>query len=92
MLTTEQITQIAKLTKININGKEDKLAQDLSSILDIVNALQAIDTKNVAPMSHPFDGTQRLRSDVVSENNHRDLYQQNAPYIKNGHYLVPKVL
>jgi aspartyl-tRNA(Asn)/glutamyl-tRNA(Gln) amidotransferase subunit C len=92
MLTEQQVLQIATLTKLEVSDNTSQLAKDLSGILDIVDTLQAVDTTGVKPMAHPFDGTQRLRTDKVRESNNRELYQQNAPLVDQGHYLVPKVL
>ncbi|HEY7753608.1 MAG TPA: Asp-tRNA(Asn)/Glu-tRNA(Gln) amidotransferase subunit GatC, partial [Steroidobacteraceae bacterium] len=35
---------------------------------------------------------QRLREDRVTESDHRDRYQANAPAVEAGLYLVPKVI
>jgi aspartyl-tRNA(Asn)/glutamyl-tRNA(Gln) amidotransferase subunit C len=43
-------------------------------------------------MSHPLNMKQRLRVDLVTEENHRELYQENAVEIEEGFYKVPKVI
>jgi aspartyl-tRNA(Asn)/glutamyl-tRNA(Gln) amidotransferase subunit C len=43
-------------------------------------------------MAHPLEMGQRLRPDEVTETDHRDLYQQNAPAVGQGFYRVPKVI
>ena len=44
-------------------------------------------------MAHPLAGeAQRLRPDVVSEGDRRELYQRNAPAVESGLYVVPKVI
>jgi aspartyl-tRNA(Asn)/glutamyl-tRNA(Gln) amidotransferase subunit C len=35
---------------------------------------------------------QRLRPDLVTEPDRRDAYQQGAPAVEQGLYLVPKVI
>jgi aspartyl-tRNA(Asn)/glutamyl-tRNA(Gln) amidotransferase subunit C len=48
---------------------------------------------SVEPMAHPLDGQrQRLRPDVVSETDHREKYQRNAPSVQAGLYVVPRVI
>jgi aspartyl-tRNA(Asn)/glutamyl-tRNA(Gln) amidotransferase subunit C len=54
--------------------------------------MQAVDTKGIVPMSHSQDVTQRLREDVVTEINQRELFQSIAPAVEGGLYLVPKVI
>jgi aspartyl-tRNA(Asn)/glutamyl-tRNA(Gln) amidotransferase subunit C len=43
-------------------------------------------------MSHSQDLTQRLREDVVTETDQRELFQSVAPAVEDGLYLVPKVI
>jgi aspartyl-tRNA(Asn)/glutamyl-tRNA(Gln) amidotransferase subunit C len=43
-------------------------------------------------MAHPLDQTQRLRADVVTETDQRQLFQSIAPQTEAGLYLVPKVI
>jgi aspartyl-tRNA(Asn)/glutamyl-tRNA(Gln) amidotransferase subunit C len=44
-------------------------------------------------MSHPLPGlSQRLRPDVVTEQDRHEQYQANAPQVAAGLYLVPKVI
>ena len=43
-------------------------------------------------MSHAQDVTQRLRDDVVTESDQRELFQSVAPQVEAGLYLVPKVI
>ena len=44
-------------------------------------------------MAHPLPGlSQRLRPDVVTETDHHEQYQENAPQVAAGLYLVPKVI
>ncbi len=42
-------------------------------------------------MAHPLaDQVQRLRPDAVTETDRHENYQQNAPAVAAGLYLVPK--
>jgi aspartyl-tRNA(Asn)/glutamyl-tRNA(Gln) amidotransferase subunit C len=93
-LTREQIASIAALARLDLSSSEIPVYQNsLSSILDFIGALDAVDTANVAPMAHPLAGlSQRLRPDVVTETDHHELYQQNAAQVAAGLYLVPKVI
>jgi aspartyl-tRNA(Asn)/glutamyl-tRNA(Gln) amidotransferase subunit C len=43
-------------------------------------------------MSHAQDVSQRLREDVVTETNERDAFQEIAPQVEDGLYLVPQVI
>lgn len=92
-LDKDQVQQIALLARLKLS--DDEYAQSvekLSRIVDFVDQLSRADTSDVVPMAHPLDVAQRLRPDVVTEPNERDRYQENAPSIVNGLYLVPKVI
>ena len=93
-LTREQIESIAALARLELSAAELPVYQaSLSSILEFVGALERADTASVTPMAHPLPGlSQRLRPDVVSEQDHHAEYQQNAPQVAAGLYLVPKVI
>jgi aspartyl-tRNA(Asn)/glutamyl-tRNA(Gln) amidotransferase subunit C len=92
-LSTEQVNKIAWLGRIAIDAdKIESYARDLSGILDFVAQMSAVDTSAVAPMAHPMDQAQRLRPDVVTEPDQRDLFQAHAPLVEAGLYLVPKVI
>jgi len=92
-LDQDQVRNIAELCRLQID--ETQIAEyqkNLSSILDLVDQLSAADTDGVEPMAHPLDAVQRLRADVVTEENQREHFQQIAPATERGHYLVPRVV
>src|ERR1700726_4758113 len=80
-LTREQIASIAALARLDLSSSEIPVYQDsLSRILDFLSALDRADTSGVQPMPPPLPGlSQRLRPDVVTEQDHREQYQANAP-------------
>lgn len=64
----------------------------LSRIVDFVDQLAKAPTDDVVPMAHPVNAAQRLRADAVTETDERDRIQRNAPAVKDGLYLVPRVI
>ena len=93
-LTREQIENIAHLARLELLPAELAVyQQSLSAIFDFVGELEKADTASVAPMAHPLPGlSQRLRADVVTETDHHEVNQRNAPQIAASLYLVPKVI
>ena len=92
-LSIEDVKRIALLARIEVTPDEAQLTLDkLGGILGLIEEMQAVDTTGIVPMSHSQDVNQRLREDVVSETNQRELFQKNAPAVENGLYLVPKVI
>ncbi len=92
-LTTDDIKQIAHLARIGLDDSAiEPLRADLSTVLDLVEQLSAIDTNGVEPMAHPGNAALRLRADSVSETNQRDSLQSPAPLVEQGYFLVPRVI
>lgn len=86
----EKIAHLARLA-IDENTIPD-YARDLNNILTLVEQMSAVNTDAVSPMAHPLDAHQRLREDVVSETDQRELFQSIAPKTDAGVYLVPQVI
>ncbi len=92
-LTTDDVNKIAYLARLGINAQDtESYTANLSNMLNLVAEMSSVNTDNVAPMAHPFDTTQRLRPDQITEGNQRDNFQAIAPQVEEGLYLVPKVL
>ena len=92
-LTRQNVEQIAHLARLEIGPEElDGVVEKLGRIVQFVDQLKLADTSAVAPMAHPMDMSQRLRADVVTETDHRDLYQRNGEAVADGLYTVPRVV
>ena len=92
-LEQSEVEKIAHLARIAMDERHGaELARDLSNILDFVEQMAAVDTQGVIPMAHPLHMTQRLRADIVTEADQRDLFQTLAPESEAGLYLVPRVI
>lgn len=92
-LERADVQKIAHLARLAVSDAEaDALKTNLSSILDLVAQMDAVDTDGVEPMAHPTDMAQRLRADEVTEQNRREVFQAHAPSVENGLFLVPKVI
>jgi aspartyl-tRNA(Asn)/glutamyl-tRNA(Gln) amidotransferase subunit C len=92
-LNSADIKRIAHLARIEVSNSEaEATLTKLTGILGLIEQMQAVDTKGIVPMSHSQDVTQRLREDLVTETNQRELFQSIAPAVEGGLYLVPKVI
>jgi len=92
-LDKDKVQHIAMLARLKLTDEEYAVSvEKLSNIVDFVAQLSQADTEGVVPMAHPLDAAQRLRADLVSETDARDHYQENAPQVLDGLYLVPKVI
>ncbi|MEK7258633.1 MAG: Asp-tRNA(Asn)/Glu-tRNA(Gln) amidotransferase subunit GatC [Pseudomonadota bacterium] len=92
-LEKSDVEKIAHLARLHIDATEaQEVASRISSILELIDQMQSVDTRDVAPLAHPFDAVQRLRPDIVTEKNEREYLQKIAPAVQDGLYLVPKVI
>jgi aspartyl-tRNA(Asn)/glutamyl-tRNA(Gln) amidotransferase subunit C len=92
-LNTDDIHRIARLARIAVtDGEATALQNQLNGIFSLIEDMQAVNTQGVEPMAHSQNVTLRLRDDVVTETNQRELFQSIAPQVENGLYLVPKVI
>ena len=93
MLSLDQVRIIAELARIDVApAAVAALQQELNGILAMVDEMLAVDTSGVEPMAHPQEIRQRLREDVVTEEDRHALFQSVAPQVEDGLYLVPKVI
>ncbi len=92
-LDRDDVVKIAHLARLAIDEADiPRYARELSNILALVEQMNRVDTTDVEPMAHPLDTRQRLRPDVLTEDDQRELFQTNAPQVEAGLYLVPKVI
>ena len=90
---TIDLAHLANLARLSFDPHATDSAQaDLQKIIAMIDVMQDVDTQGVAPLSHPLDGAQRLRNDLVSEVSQREKFQQTAPATSEGYYLVPRVV
>ena len=92
-LTSDDIKRLAHLARIDVDSAAvSGVRNKLDAILGLIDELQAIDTTGVTPMAHAQDVALPLREDVVTESDHHQRYQREAPAVAEGLYLVPKVI
>jgi len=68
-LTSDQVRHIAKLARLTLTKEEEeRYAGQLTSILQYVDMLQEVETKNVEPTAQVTGLTNSFRPDVVDQN------------------------
>jgi aspartyl-tRNA(Asn)/glutamyl-tRNA(Gln) amidotransferase subunit C len=96
-LTLSDVTRIAHLARLELPDADARhTLRQLNEFFGLVERMLAVDTTGIAPLAHPIEQIEdvalRLREDAVAEAVDRDAYQQCAPAVENGLYLVPKVI
>ncbi len=89
----DTVRHVARLARIRIDeAEEDTLAKELAGILQWIDALQAVDTEGVQPMTSAVASEPKLREDVVDDGGNPEAVLQNAPGRMAAFYTVPKVV
>jgi len=92
-LSSADIERIAHLARIEITAAEvAEVRQKLDSIFELIERMRAVDTTGIVPMAHAQEVALPLREDAVTETDLHDLYQNVAPAVQDGLYIVPKVI
>ncbi len=91
--SVSDIEKTAQLARLSVTEEDCSFyAGQLNRIFELVEQMSAVDTENTEPMAHPQDIALRLREDIVTEHDQREVFQSVAPATEQGLYLVPKVI
>ncbi len=92
-LSSQEIDQIALLSRLELSLAERELASDkLTQILGYFETLGELDTEHVEPTMHALPAFNVLRADVVKPGLSREAALQNAPESAAGMFQVPRVV
>lgn len=92
-IDAQLISRLEKLARLRLGETErDKLAADLTRILDMVDKLQTLDTQGVEPLVYISEAGNVLREDEVRDQLSQADALQNAPKHDSQFFRVPKVI
>lgn len=92
-ISKETVKYVAHLSRIELKAKElEKLSAQLESILDFIDKLKKIDTKDISPTSHILPINNVLREDKISPSLPSDKALEDAPHRVRNFFGVPKVI
>ena len=87
------LPHLCRLAQLALDDAGQQAARaDLERIIAMVDRMQSVATDGVEPLAHPLGTTARLRPDVVTEQVDREGFQAVAPAVRDGMYLVPRVV
>ena len=90
MLDHEQVLHVARLARLELTDDEvDRMADELSKVLDHIEAIRELDLEGVPPTSHVIDVTNVLRADEPTPSLPRDVILAAAPEPVNDGFGVP---
>jgi aspartyl-tRNA(Asn)/glutamyl-tRNA(Gln) amidotransferase subunit C len=92
-IDAETVRKVARLARIR--EREDRLAPlaaELNGIIQWIEQLAQVDTDGVEPMTSAVAVTLPMREDVVTEGGDAAVILANAPRVRDGFFVVPKVV
>lgn len=92
-ISREEIEHIALLARLYLSEEEKALfGSQLSSILDYMEKLNGLDTKDIEPTSHVLSLSNVARDDIPGHSISVDDALMNAPDHTDKFYRVPKII
>jgi aspartyl-tRNA(Asn)/glutamyl-tRNA(Gln) amidotransferase subunit C len=90
MLEREQVLHVARLARLELDEAElQKMATELSAVLDHVERIRELDLAEVPPTSHAVDVAGVMRPDEPQPSLPRDVILAAAPEPVDGGFGVP---
>jgi len=92
-VTIQDVRYVAQLARLSFTEEEEqRLATELNAILQYMEQLNRLDTREVAPLTHVLELGNVLREDTPVPSLPREEALQNAPARTEAFFRVPKVL
>ncbi len=93
-ISKKQVEHIAKLARIELTNQEkEKFTKELSSILDYVEQLNKVDTKDIESIKQITGLKDVMRKDEAKKREKtKDKLLKNVPIKKDDYIKVPKIL
>lgn len=92
-LTAADVRYIARLARLRFTEDEqERLAHEMSVVLDYMDQLAEVDTDGVAPLAHVLDLANVTRPDEAEARISRDEALRAAPDTDGTYFRVPKVI
>jgi aspartyl-tRNA(Asn)/glutamyl-tRNA(Gln) amidotransferase subunit C len=92
-ITRDDVQHVAQLARLSFSDEEEeRMAEEMSQILDHFEKLDELDTSGVPPMSHVLDVTNVFRADEIEERIDQEQALEPAPETDGGYFQVPKVV
>ncbi len=88
VISDDQFSHIAKLSKLVINPDEKFIKDQLSQAADYIEVLKEINTNTVAPTYQVNHKKNVLRDDIVTPSFSQEEALSQAPKSSNGYFVT----
>ncbi|PKM77252.1 MAG: Asp-tRNA(Asn)/Glu-tRNA(Gln) amidotransferase GatCAB subunit C [Firmicutes bacterium HGW-Firmicutes-15] len=92
-LNMKEVEHVALLARLSLSDDEKKIfGEQLSSILNYADTLNALATDDVEPLTHVLPAFNVFRVDSIRPSMQQKEMLTNAPLAEEGQYKVPKIM
>jgi len=93
-LGMSEVEYVSALAKLRYTEAEqiDRIAQNLSSVLEYFELLDELDTEGVEPLTQVLETRNAMRDDEVGETMNIEDVLANAPDKEGRDFVLPKIL
>ncbi|MGI9951765.1 Asp-tRNA(Asn)/Glu-tRNA(Gln) amidotransferase subunit GatC [Moorellaceae bacterium AZ2] len=92
-LSKKEVEHVALLARLHLSEEEkEAYTQQLNTILDYMEKLNALNTEGVEPTAHVLPLRNVFREDAVRPGLPREKALEGAPTAREGQFKVPRVV
>ena len=92
-ISKDEVLHVADLARLDIDkGSIDNFADQLGNILEYIETLNSVDTKDVPATFHAISITNAFREDEEEGHLDNERALANAPEADEGSFIVPKII
>jgi aspartyl-tRNA(Asn)/glutamyl-tRNA(Gln) amidotransferase subunit C len=87
------VDHVARLARLDLSEEERvRMQAELTTILDHVTRIQALDLDGVEPTDHTVPLRNVMRADEVKASLSQEDALANAPAAEDGRFMVPRIV
>lgn len=92
-VSKEDVVKIAHLARLDLKeSKVGEMQDSINKVLDWMEALNVVDTQNVAPLAHMTSALNHFREDEAISSLSRDKALALGPDTNEQYFKVPQVI
>ena len=93
VIDDELILKLQNLAKLDLSEQEAvAMKQELAKVIDMFDAISAVDTSDVEPLIYLSDATDNMREDEAKASPPRTVLEDIAPLTHQHYVAVPRVI
>ncbi len=92
-INEDEVAHVAHLARLEFSaGEVERFTSQMNDILLYMDKLNEVNTAGVAPVSSAVSLANAFREDSVLDSLDHELAMANAPEVRDGCFLVPRIV